>query len=585
MRRFLSSPQTWLLAALLALFVLASYASWAAPAQQASLFERDLLDTRNDLEFLASQILGVGQRPPNWTSNSDLASPTALVDLWFDNELLADAQFGAGTRPEDWIGATTRNPQLLLRNIRHDLELTASAFYQEGDSRPQEWRGSALIIRCSRSLQNLWLMLGQFYNTRPATPESALDYCRALEQEADAAVANAIFGADEPQPAFRDLIWAIRGDLERLADERLGLNNRPSSWIGNRDIESPTLASDIYFDLETLADALLGLDERPENWIGFINNSLYIANRNLRHDIELLANATQPGGTRPNGWQGTDPLMQCTPDQQNLIRVAQIQYSNIVLPGASPDFCRQAAAAANNVVENPPVLDVASATAEGESRFLAESQYAFAYLDAAALQYMGVMPFGTIFRAWYRNFGESTMMFVSGEDFAVYIDRRWTSMTQETFEQLPSLEGVRPLTFCDAAWCNGPGPTPTPTGSGPLEQLVFASTPLATIPSEADISSQLTRVSWNYIRVTYLLDNPTTNTAQVALEICAEPAQIACEPVTRVFNNNTGVEVTAISQFNGLNVYEFAYGYTTNVVIQGETYFSPDIWISDPTIR
>jgi hypothetical protein len=177
------------------------------------------------------------------------------------------------------------------------------------------------------------------------------------------------------------------------------------------------------------------------------------------------------------------------------------------------------------------------------------------------------------------------MMFVSGEDFAVYIDRRWTTMSQETFLRLPTLEGVRPLTFCDASWCNGPGPTPTPTGGGPLEQLVFAGTAAPTVPSAEDLSASLTQVSWNNIRVTYLLDNPTAGTAQVALEICAEASQVACEPVTRVFNNATGVELTPISVYNGLNVYEFPYGYTTNLVIQGETFFSSDIWISDPTIR
>ena len=38
-------------------------------------------------------------------------------------------------------------------------------------------------------------------------------------------------------------------------------------------------------------------------------------------------------------------------------------------------------------------------------------------------------------------------------------------------------------------------------------------------------------------------------------------------------------------QVNGLNVYEFPYGYTSNLIIEGTTLFSPDVWISDPTIR
>jgi hypothetical protein len=70
-----------------------------------------------------------------------------------------------------------------------------------------------------------------------------------------------------------------------------------------------------------------------------------------------------------------------------------------------------------------------------------------------------------------------------------------------------------------------------------------------------------------------------------ALEICQQPAQIDCEPVTRVYDNATGTAKAVVSQQNGLNVYEFGYGYTNNLLIEGDTLFSPDVWISDPTIR
>jgi hypothetical protein len=99
---------------------------------------------------------------------------------------------------------------------------------------------------------------------------------------------------------------------------------------------------------------------------------------------------------------------------------------------------------------------------------------------------------------------------------------------------------------------------------------------------EAGSKSQ---VSWNYLRVTYLLDRPEAGVAQVGLEICAEPQQINCEPVLSVFDSNLGVNKPVLSTFNGLNVYEFNYGYTSNLRIEGATRFSPDVWISDPTIR
>lgn len=144
---------------------------------------------------------------------------------------------------------------------------------------------------------------------------------------------------------------------------------------------------------------------------------------------------------------------------------------------------------------------------------------------------------------------------------------------------------MRPLAFCDARWCNGPAPTPTPTGSGPLELLLLQTTPAAPPPVDGDISGERTQVSWNHVRVTYLQDNAQTRTAQVALEICNETTQITCEPVIRVFDNALGVAKPVLSQFNGLNVYEFPYGYNTNLLIEGATLVSPDVWISDPTIR
>ena len=87
------------------------------------------------------------------------------------------------------------------------------------------------------------------------------------------------------------------------------------------------------------------------------------------------------------------------------------------------------------------------------------------------------------------------------------------------------------------------------------------------------------------MRVTYVSDNANTGTALVGLELCTEPAQVNCEPVTSVFDTAVGAQKPVLSQFNGLNVYELPYGYTSGLVIEGETLNSPDVWISDPSIR
>lgn len=551
--------------------------------QQSNIFQAFLFETRLDLELLADRVFG-GVRPETWEGNADFTSQSFVADLWFDNEQLADAVFGDGIRPEGWIGATSRNPELISRNIRHDLEITADNFLTV-DTRPDGWTGAAPVYRCSRTIQNILYTLAIAFGVRPNTPESALDYCNAVSAEIDDELIASIQGSTNETADFQGLIWAVRGDLERLADETQGLGNRPPSWIGNTDLNSPDLSADTLSDMERLADVLLGNGVRPEGWNGTISSSLSASYRNLRQDLELLADAAPSvgEGIRPNGWQGTDTLIRCSADVQNLISVLQRAYSfqiedTIVF---SSGFCTLVEEQANNFAENPPV-DIVE---EEDLGNLYEGVYAFTYLDAAAIEFMGIMPEGIEFRPWYRNFNGSTMMFVSGDNFAVYLDRRWTTMPQEVFDRLPTLEGVIPLAFCDATWCDGPAPTPTPTGSGPLFDIVNDVTPPATIVAgDPSGGTGKVQVSWNNIRVNYLLQRTDVGVAQVTLEICNDVSQVACEAVISVFDNNTGIAVSPISQFNGLNVYELPYGYSTNYLIEGSNLFSNDIWLNDPTL-
>jgi len=579
MRRKLGIVMVVLLAA-----VLLGTVVWAAPSQQADLFQLFVLQARTDLELLANQALGEGLRPDTWTFSTDLTSPTVVVDLWFDNEQLADEIFGTGNRPEGWFGATSSDPELLARNVRHDLELAADAVYGERE-RPDTWNGAPPIYRCSRTVQNIVHLLNEIYDTRPTTPDSVFDYCAAVQFEIESELLPVIFGT-EINAELQLMAWSLRGDLERLADELLGLAQRPPGWIGNLGEDSPTLLPDASTDLEALADVELGVSQRPEEWARFFPNSPAGAYRSLRFNLETLADLTLGAGVRPTGWEADNPIYGCDPLVQVLVFISQERYSFAVDEtfADSDRFCELTTFEANNFAESPPEIVVEEE--EEDTRFRAESRVAFTYLDVAATQYMGPMPYGVEFRAWYRNFSESNMMFVSGDNFALYIDRRWTTLPEELFVQLPTLDGVRPLAFCDAPWCNGPGPTPTPTGSGPLVALLAGATPAATRDA-GQIREQegKTQVSWNHVRVTYLLDRPEAGTVQVALEICQEPAQIACEPVISVFDNVLGVPKPVLSQSNGLNVYEFRYGYNSDVVIEGATLVSPDVWISDPSIR
>ncbi|MEZ4668359.1 MAG: hypothetical protein R3E39_10630 [Anaerolineae bacterium] len=549
-------------------------------AQQITNVSGFLQDIRTDLETLADEALGAGSRPDGWTFNlNDVNSPTYLADLWFDDELLATAVLGTD-RPLNWIGApTTQDISIVGRNIRHDIEVLANQVFGLGN-RPENWRGSLSLFRCDRTVMNTVQVLRSAFNYRLQTPDEAVNYCQVVSDEVQAEVLKAVLSTPEIEETLPTLILAGRGDLERLADEQLGLNSRPPGWLGNKDINSPTLLSDNYLDLENLANEELGVGQRPPGWLGAPPTVTIYAYRYLRFNLELLA--TTLGRTpRPRGWQGSNPVESCDPQLQNLVSLVQDAYKFSPETIAAGTYCADLNAAVNGTAENPPPPEVVSPE---DDKNIFEAQNAFSYLDQAATQYMGPMPFGTKFKAWYRNFGESTMMFVSGDDFAVYIDRRWTTMPQDIFERLPTTEGVKPLTFCDATWCQGPGPTPTPTGGGALAALLNAGTPQAA-PNITQIEGEKTQVSWNNIRVTYLLDNAAARTAQVALEICSDTQQTDCEPVTQIFDNATGTVKQVLSQYNGLNVYEFSYGYTSNLLIEGPTRFSPDVWVSDPTIR
>lgn len=556
-----------------------------------NLLQLELFNIRTDQALLADRILGVGERPDGWTDNEDLASESIVADLFINNELLANAFYGDGVRPAEWIGATTRNAELIARNIRHDLELIATE-QLGGSLRPDEWQGSQPIYSCSRTIMNTALLLEAQYNVRPTRSEGARDYCVTVAAEIEDQLIGQAIGFPQDAENTPQQILTVRGDLERTADELFGVNQRPAGWLDNIDVNSPTLAFDIGNDLEILANTQLGLETRPDGWITTpVVSSQTVSLRNLRFNLEILTDELLGDGVRPRGWQGSGQIEQCLPTLQNLVLLAD-QTLNYELPQTDltgEEYCALVETEVNNLIENPPLPDDEElAQEEIDRNFVATSELAFSYLDPAATQYMGVMPRGTEFRAWYRNFGQSTMMFVSGEDFALFIDRRFTTFEQERFNRLPTLDGVRPLTFCDAGWCNGPGPTPTPTGDGPILDIITAATPAATVgPAEEEGGDPLLEdeviVNWNAIRVNYLLQRPDAGVAQVTLEICRDTSQVACEPVTSIVNTETGDQIPALSQFNGLNVYELPYGYSTNFTVTGTRFISNDIWLLDPS--
>jgi hypothetical protein len=561
------------------------------PPEQIPLF-----DTRVDIEVVADSLFGV-ERPPGWKGSTDTAALSFVIDLWVDNELLANAIFGDGIRPSTWIGVGTGTPEprLLARSVRHDLELSADQYFGIG-VRPDTWRGAPPLERCALSLRGLVEMLNRFEGFDSNTPESALDFCRTLLVELEPQLTELLFRPDASgsRPDAVALLASARGDLERMADELLGLDVRPEGYLmpPNREPATLSFKADFARDLTILTDDQLGFDQRPAGWLAIDPPPVddFIAALFFRRNLELLADtalgARFGAGFRPTGWQA-EGLTRCDPTTQALVVLTTENYGFDIgaVDLTTPGYCAQLEIQLVNLVDSPPIIDVVDTPQE--RRLQAESNFAFAYLDVGATQYMGIMPGGVEFRAVYRNFGQSRMMLVTSEQFSVYIDYRFTSLPEEIFSNLPTLDGVAPVTFCDDFWCSGPGPTPTPTGAGPLLSVLIGSEPIAT-PDTSTIATTKRLVSWEFIRVTYISDNLGTRTAQVALEICPSRPQTSlegCESVVSIFDNATGVPRPIVSQSNGLNVFEVAYGYTPNIVLEGTTLYSTDIWISDPTIR
>ncbi|MBN1966818.1 MAG: hypothetical protein JW910_19350 [Anaerolineae bacterium] len=556
-----------------------------------------VLNTRLDLERLADEVLGPGRRPDGWIGNMDPTTPSIIGDLWLDLEQLADEvfapYFSPGARPINWLGAGSPTPDRIARNLRHDLELLADFALAQGE-RPEDWIGAPPLYSCDGTLLNLVDYLNRIFGFVPTTSESVVSYCNAVAGEAQDALTNQ--GITLVVGNVYQLLENIRGDLERLADELNGLGVRPAGWRRTITPDVDVMAEDLGHDLELLADQHFRTTDRPSGWIGSLGSTSGAAVRNLRHDLEILADLTlqdreylESLNGRPFGWLGVqgfgDNLTICDISTQSLVLTMTTYYGYEIPDITAPDaaaFCRTLDQHVNNFAETDPemVVEVAGGGAGGvgaTGRPVGESQWAFAYLDVAALQYMGIMPAGTPFEAWYRNFGESTMMYVVGENFAVYLSHEWTTISEATFYRLPTLQGVIPETYCMAEWCAGPGPTPTPTGMAPTP------TPGAAPGGPPPGGGDLVLVPWNQVNVFYEQDFVERGTAYVRMELCGAVG-FACEPVQAVFDQN-GMPLPVINVIGAYPVFEMPYGYSSRYILQSSSYYANEVWISDPTLR
>lgn len=567
-----------------------------------------ILNTRHDLELLADEVNGELARPTGWIGPPDPDSTSSLNDLWRDMELQADEVYGENARPPEWIvGPSSPTPDRVARNLRYDLELMADAEVAFGPrERPDDWIGSLTIYTCNRSLQNLvsYLLDPEFvtlleYDFELESIQSIFNYCGAVSNDVQTIlVSENIVITDENVPL---LLNNVRGDLERLADEYLGVGSetRPEGWRGTGGQYGPDslnvneMAGDLLIDLELLADAVFLREDRPSEWTAELGTTPGIYARDLRRNLEVLAEIAldDPArfrnlvGGRPVNWiggEGLDDLAACLPETQGLAVLLSVYYGYDIPPitvETAGDFCAVLRLSVNNYAESDPELVDDPVLVDVPSRRVAYSEYAFTYLDTGAVQYMGMMPAGVEFEAWYRNYGDSTMMYVVGENFAVYIDREWTTLPPQVFYSLPTLDGVIPETYCFVAWCSGPGPTPTPTGQAPTP------TPGGAPGGPPFGGEDLLLVPWNQVAIFYDQDVPELNVVQVRMDLCPDASLIAgCEPVLNVFDN-AGNPLPIINVIGPYSVFELPYGYSNTFLITSTSYYANEVWISDPTLR
>lgn len=146
----------------------------------------------------------------------------------------------------------------------------------------------------------------------------------------------------------------------------------------------------------------------------------------------------------------------CSRTVNNIMALLKRDYK--FAPQARPDtsdYCADLETEINVYIEaaltEPPGID-------------GESMGAQAFVDFGTRQYVGIMPRGTKFLAVARNkLPGSQMAFVKGENFSVFIDYAFTTLTLDQFQMLPDYQDydgdIRP--GCRASWCQPPGPKPT----------------------------------------------------------------------------------------------------------------------------
>jgi hypothetical protein len=260
------------------------------------------------------------------------------------------------------------------------------------------------------------------------------------------------------------ILISARGDLELLANEVFGRDQRAAGWSGSTDATNPELPLLIRLDLEILAGYVLGAEVRPDGWFGVVPSSPLAVARDIRHDLELIADTVVGAPTiRPGLWVGDDPLMRCNRATQALLPLLERSGFTLDVDFNQTSYCREIEIQVSRFVETQIIQPVALPIPieEGESTsvggpiapYRVETPFVVAFYDSRARRRAGVLPEGTGFRPLSRsNIQFSNMMLVTGDGFTLFVDYTTTSVNTPDFDSLPEV-ALGASTDCSAEWC------------------------------------------------------------------------------------------------------------------------------------
>jgi hypothetical protein len=261
-------------------------------------------------------------------------------------------------------------------------------------------------------------------------------------------------------PAEVFILLDARKDMELLADQQIGIGQRPVGWNGEVSPYEPQIALLTRADLELLATTLINPERRPSAWTGAFASTPYAVARDVRYDLEVLADVVYGRDNRPTGWLGGDPLMRCNRATQTLVALLErggIYRLNV--DANTPNFCREVELSVTSFTEkqllaNTQISDLFTDQVALLSEHQVNTDLAVAYLDARATRRVGIIPNGTPIQIVARSYASfSNMMLVQGDNFVVFVEYTNTTVNDQQFRGLPNFEALQVTTNCFADWC------------------------------------------------------------------------------------------------------------------------------------